>query len=505
MKHKDSLIFLLLCNKSSQRKRAIKIFRDVIANNPSYKERTIVFAKLLQQAADRKEDDGVRDLIHETFQALWFTVRNTDETAKQMIEMLTGIPRSQHYLTSIVKEMLVISEGDKATAESKKVQIAIQRHCADIVRFLFAELIRFEEKRATTNPQPSDGPHLVSLLSTIGVYAESCPNLLLKDYHTLLPYMKADNGVTKTSEASIVYTISKIFCRLSSILSETEVQKLGNSDLPKDLMKITYEFDSKPTNAAVELLSKLASRCVSENNPFMMVLMKLAKTFYKLLVNFKEKISDFAAMKSKQKSYMQRAMAVLGSICRFHESDEDDSSLDFDETLVVVELPKLTWANLPYSSYALLEEYIVKEDTTTRCHALRAMSGIFSSHPRIMYALQEQGSLQELMCEASHPLLQLETLKCFQGILLSEESRVESGEAKRQMQSNNEITSSKKVSGDQDGDASLIGSCCAEQLTRLYEMMFSKHPEIRGNATGLIETLSRQGLLNPMEAVRNIL
>ena len=178
-----------------------------------------MFAKLLQQAADRKEDDGVRDLIHETFQTLWFTVRNTGETAKQMIEMLTGIPRSQHYLTAIVKEMLVFSEGGKAKGESKNIQNVIQRHCAEIVRFLFEELIRFEEKRATSSPQPSDGPHLVSLLSTIGVYAESCPNLLLKDYHTLLPYMKADNGVNKTSEASIVYTISKIFCVILYVLN----------------------------------------------------------------------------------------------------------------------------------------------------------------------------------------------------------------------------------------------------------------------------------------------
>ncbi len=422
-----------------------------------------------------------------------------------MIEMLTVLPMSQHYLTAIVKEMLVVSEGDKAKAESTHIQIAIQKHCASIVRYLFEELIRFEEKRATVDPQQSDGPLLVSLLSTIGVYAESCPNLLLKDYHTLLPYMKADNGVNKASEACIVHTISNIFSRLSSILSESEVQKLGYSDLPKDLMKITYEFDSKPTSAAVELLSKLATRSANLNNSFMNILMKLAKTFYKLLLNFKEKVSDFSAMKAKQKSYMQRAMAVIGSICRFHESDEDDSNIDFDETLVVVELSELKWSNLPYSAYALMEEYIVKEDTTTRCHALRAMSGIFSSHPRIMYALQEQGSLQELMSETSHPLLQLETLKCFQGILLLEESRIESGEAKRQMQSNEKITSSKKVSGDQDGDASLIGSCCAEQLSRLYEMMSSKYPEIREHSTSLIETLSRQGLLNPMEAVRKII
>ena len=27
---------------------------------------------MLQRADDRKEDDGVRDLVHETFHTLWF-------------------------------------------------------------------------------------------------------------------------------------------------------------------------------------------------------------------------------------------------------------------------------------------------------------------------------------------------------------------------------------------------------------------------------------------------
>ena len=118
-----------------------------------------------------------------------------------------------------------------------------------------------------------------------------------------------------------------------------------------------------------------------------------------------------------------------------------------------------------------------------------------------MLVLEQQGTLKELMSESTHPDLQLETLRCFQAILFSEEQRVESGEARRQMQSKEINTSSKQVSGDQDGDASLIGSCCAEQLPRLFQMMSSFKAEIRESATILVETLSRQGLLNPMEAV----
>lgn len=449
----------------------------------------------------------MRDLIHETFQMLWFTVKNDGskceyDTAKQMLEIITINPRSQEYLAALVKEMLYGStKGEKGKSESKSLHVATQKHCSTIVSYIFEELITFEEKRASFKSQDSVGPHLVALLSTVGVYAESSPTLLLKHVDTLLPYLKADNAVSRDSEAAIVFNVCKILSRLSNILSEAEIGRLGNSDLPKDLMKITYVFDSKPTSAAVELLAKIATQSYGPNGPFMSTLMKLAKIFYKLLLTLKDKIRDFTKINAQQRSNIQRAMSVIGSICHNHDNERDQGSDDIDEKLVIIDPSQLTWSNLPYASYAILEEYLDKEDTSTKCNALRAMAGIFFSHPRIMLSLEEQGTLKELMATTSHPNLQLETLKCFQEILVNEEQRVESGEARRQMNLKESINSSMQISGDQDGDASLIGSCCAEQLPRLFQMTSSCNPEIREYATMLIETLSRQGLLNPMEAV----
>lgn len=52
--------------------RAVKIFRDILLSNPSYEGRATAMHAMLQRADDRKEDDGVRDLVHETFHTLWF-------------------------------------------------------------------------------------------------------------------------------------------------------------------------------------------------------------------------------------------------------------------------------------------------------------------------------------------------------------------------------------------------------------------------------------------------
>lgn len=463
---------------------------------------------MLQQAANRKEDDGVRDLIHETFQMLWFSVKSVDgerigpqETVKQMLEIVAVNSQSRDYLAALVREMLYgLDDGDKGKSESKHKRINTQKHCSILVSQLFEQLIRFEENRSL-NDKCTAGPQLVALLSTLSVYAESSPSLLVKHIDTLLPYLKADNSVSRESEAAIVFHLCTILCQVPSYLSDGPLQELGKSDLPNDLMKITYMFDSKPTSAAIELLAKFGCHSSGSNNPFLTAIMKLAKTFYKLLLSMKDKVTDFSNISAQQKSNIYRAMSVVGSICRHRDVKEGTGIDDIEEKLIIVEPSGLSWANLPYSSYKLLEEYLDKEDITTKCNALRAMGGIFLSHPRIMLALEQQGTLKELMSDLSHPDLQLETLKCFQAILCSEERRVETGEARRQMQSKGNITLSKQVSGDQDGDATLIGSCCTQQLTRLFEMTSSQNSEIRENATRLIDTLSRQGLINPMEAV----
>jgi len=519
---------LSLTHLDAQRKRAIKIFRDLIAGNPSYPERATVFTKLLTQAADRKEDDGVRDLIHETFLTLWFAnyksyagiktssaalvtplrdirsgrASSAGDTARQMVEVVT-MSSSPKHLTSLVQEMIK-GQGDngegKKASQRKVDRAAAEQYCASIVACLIEELVSFEEHRDT---QDNSGAQLVSLLTTLCVFAEANPLLLVNHYDTLLHYLKADNGVSIQYESAIVSHVCKILSLVSNCLSENDIQRLGREDLSKDLVKITYKFGISATGAAVEALAKLATHPHSgENSPLMKSLVKLAATFYSHLVKMKDMTNDFSKVKERDRNNVHRALSVLGCICRYHEKEDATMLDDQLEAFVAVPSKELTWSNLPSASFVLFQAYLSKIDTATKCKALRAMAGIFSAHPRVMLAFEQEGILKEIMSDSAHPTLQLESLQCWREILISEELRVESGEAKRQMELKSDITTSKKISGDQDGDASLIGACCIQHAPRLFEMTSSPHATVRLHALLLIETLLRQGLLNPMEMVR---
>jgi cohesin loading factor subunit SCC2 len=84
----------------------------------------------------------------------------------------------------------------------------------------------------------------------------------------------------------------------------------------------------------------------------------------------------------------------------------------------------------------------------------------------------------------------------YPGSLQSEEVRIDGGEADAKMDAKGNITVSKKVSGDQDGDATLFGGVLTNHASRLFDMTHSKQPLLRYSALELLGLLLRQGLVS---------
>lgn len=73
------------------------------------------------------------------------------------------------------------------------------------------------------------------------------------------------------------------------------------------------------------------------------------------------------------------------------------------------------------------------------------------------------------------------------------------------MDSDGNITVSKKVSGDQDGDATLFGGVLTNHSKRLFDMTHSKHPQLRFSALELLGLLLRQGLVRNLFMLANVI
>ena len=412
-----------------------------------------------------------------------------------MVEVVTasakqfGTPRS---LVTLIQEMIIgqgSSEEEKKKVQRIKESDAALSYCRDIVASLIEMLVRCDEERGTLS-QSEAGTKLVSIMSTLAVFAEASPSLLKTYRENLCPYLKADNGVSRIAEASVVFYTCKIISSICPSFSERDLQLIGK-ELPKDLKSIAYTFNDIPANAAIECFAKLATHeDGSESNGLLSALMKVARAFYKLLVD-KEGSTTLSKVES---SHVYRSLSTLGQICLLHKGDSNE---EFEQ----VDPSNLTWDSLATSCFVLFEKYLAKPNIKIKCNALKAMSGVFTAHPRIFLTFHQEGTLSEILSDESDDLLKIAALKCLKDILEHEEIRVESGEAKRQMEANKVMTKSKKISGDQDGDASLLGMCVLEHIDRFYELTTSLNPKIRLGTVLLLETVRRQGLSNPMTLI----
>jgi cohesin loading factor subunit SCC2 len=320
----------------SVKKRAVRIFRDILQSNPSYRGRAAACAVMLRQAADPKEDDSVRDLIYELFTEMWLvggqtatdtlpklsarksskkaidvsdqqlplvtplspggssgvksgkSPTTTPKTrcqlaAEQMVEV-TLAAGTKDVVTSLMQELMfglsaADADKDRKASEREGRKEALHKHSSNLVDALIEHLLRLEESRKDMSAK--FGPKLVASIQTLGVFAQVAPAEVLRHGDILLPYLKADNGVSPEYETLIVAECCDIISQMISVMKSGDIVALGGSKLCDDLVRITYRFGSSALNSAVSLLSALANHSdTGKDSHAGQTLLKLVQTFY---------------------------------------------------------------------------------------------------------------------------------------------------------------------------------------------------------------------------------
>jgi cohesin loading factor subunit SCC2 len=376
----------------SVKKRAIRIFRDVLLSNPLYKGRAAACAVMLRLAADPKEDDSVRDLIHAFFTELWLegdasasarassgarkgelapssanqarassgsrnevafdpplsvagivtplTPRGSNAIAanrasqhkadkndsssgspeqcrgffamEQMVEVVMAAD-STDILTALLKDLMFgFTDADKdcKASERRKKNDALHSHCSSLVDALMEQLLILEENRSVHGE--SFGKKLVAIVRTISVFGEVAPAEVLRHVDTITPYLKADNSVSREQESQIVSEICDLIFRLSSVMTENDIMRLGEGGLVEDLVSITYRFGSGPLTGSMRTLAGLANHAEGGSESVIgRELMKLVTTFYGYLMKVKRADRDFSTCDVSIEAYMAPALYCI--------------------------------------------------------------------------------------------------------------------------------------------------------------------------------------------------
>jgi cohesin loading factor subunit SCC2 len=328
-----SLLARLTDTGVSVRKRAVRIFESILTSNPSYKGRSSVFDTMLQRAADPKEEDGVRDLIENLFSHLWLengnlgvsasttpdlaSVEQADGSpvtnsriylaqraeqvivsplpvskwqdsrqcrahlaAEQMIEVVRSAGSTVHLEELLKKFLGAEADGDKGRklAERNKRKELDQKQCEKIVKSLFEWLVSVEEEREIRGNRFGDD--LAATLRTIAVFSEVSPEFVFSNVDSVLPYLKADNGLPMEKESPIVAAVCEIIYRLANAFNQEVVERLSSTSTTKDLTQIAYQFGPYAFSSAIRAFSCLAQQ---SDSIFSKRLLDLGRTFYTFL------------------------------------------------------------------------------------------------------------------------------------------------------------------------------------------------------------------------------
>jgi cohesin loading factor subunit SCC2 len=545
----------LLDEGVSVKKRTVKIFRDILMTNPNYHGRAEACALMMRRAADSKEDDSVRDIIHELFSELWlgnidiqshakklafqegmmtnsksegftkkcmftpvvspdkvFLLKSCESSpdircriaAEQMIDVVQ-FAGSNEMIIQLLQELLSgfsDIEKDCKRSNRKRKKLDYSSHCSGLVDSMAEYLLLLEENREVE--KNLFGNKVIATFHMIGAMAHVAPLEVCRHMITFLPYLKADNRISVSQECDVICEICSILSVTCSSMTRREVLFLANSSLSHDLSTIIYRMGRDALASAVKTLCDLASHpSLEDENIFLQKALSIVTTFYGYLHKNSHLANEINASNKKTKSNVYRALSVLGCICRSQKVENHDISWineDLKENRLM-ETENVNWDTMVEACYRTFLLYLNSSDMETKCASMKALEGIFTSRPRILLAMQQAGKLEALMNPESETELQLQALRCWREILVAEEKRIESGEAKAKMESNRKITVSKKISGDQDSDATLIGAVLTCYSHQLQEMTKSKNELIRYASVDLISHLLRQGLLNPFQTI----
>ncbi|XP_042192275.1 nipped-B-like protein isoform X2 [Callorhinchus milii] len=188
----DMLIERILDTGISVRKRVIKILRDICIEQPTFSKVTEMCVRMIRRVND---EEGIKKLVNETFQKLWFTPTPPHDSEGMTRKILnvtdvvaacrdTGYDWFEQLLQNLLK-----SEEDSSYKPVKKA-------CVQIVDNLVEHILKYEESLADSDSKGMNTNCLVACLITLYLFSKIQPHLMVKHAMTLQPYLTTKCNVS---------------------------------------------------------------------------------------------------------------------------------------------------------------------------------------------------------------------------------------------------------------------------------------------------------------------
>ncbi|KAM9857976.1 nipped-B-like protein A [Aulostomus maculatus] len=468
----DMLIERILDTGISVRKRVIKILRDICLEQPTFSKITEMCVRMIRRVND---EEGIKKLVNETFQKLWFTPTpaHDKETMTRKILNITDVVAAcrdtgYDWFEQLLQNLLK-SEEDASYKPAKKA-------CVQLVDNLVEHILKYEESLAENKGVNST--RLVACITTLYLFSKIRAQLMVKHAMTMQPYL-----TTKCNTANdfmVICNVAKILELVVPLMEHPSETFLAT--IEEDLMKLIIKYGMTVVQHCVSCLGAVVNK-VTHNYKFVWACFnKFYGALNKLKIQHQEDPNSTTLVANKP--FLLRSLFTVGALARHFDFDLEE----FKGTNKVVIKEKVL---------ELLLYFTKHEDEEVKTKAIIGLGFLVIMHPSQMFVPEVKTLYNGILADATSSInLKIQILKNLQTYLQEEDTRMQ--EADREW---------KKLSKQEDlkemGDISsgMSSSIMQLYLKQVLEAFFHTQSSVRHFALNVIALTLNQGLIHPVQCV----
>ncbi|XP_040011111.1 nipped-B-like protein A isoform X3 [Xiphias gladius] len=468
----DMLIERILDTGISVRKRVIKILRDICLEQPTFSKITEMCVRMIRRVND---EEGIKKLVNETFQKLWFTPTpaHDKETMTRKILNITDVVAAcrdtgYDWFEQLLQNLLK-SEEEASYKPAKKA-------CVQLVDNLVEHILKYEESLAENKGVNST--RLVACITTLYLFSKIRAQLMVKHAMTMQPYL-----TTKCNTANdfmVICNVAKILELVVPLMEHPSETFLAT--IEEDLMKLIIKYGMTVVQHCVSCLGAVVNK-VTHNYKFVWACFnRFYGALNKLKIQHQEDPNSATLVANKP--FLLRSLFTVGALARHFDFDLEE----FKGTNKVVIKEKVL---------ELLLYFTKHEDEEVKTKAIIGLGFLVIMHPSQMFVPEVKTLYNGILADSSSSInLKIQILKNLQTYLQEEDTRMQ--EADREW---------KKLSKQEDlkemGDISsgMSSSIMQLYLKQVLEAFFHTQSSVRHFALNVIALTLNQGLIHPVQCV----
>uniref|UniRef100_A0A671YBR7 Nipped-B protein n=1 Tax=Sparus aurata TaxID=8175 RepID=A0A671YBR7_SPAAU len=236
----DMLIERILDTGISVRKRVIKILRDICLEQPDFHKITEMCVKMIRRVND---EEGIKKLVNETFQKLWFT------------------PTPSHDKDALTRKILNITDVVLACKDSGYDWF--EQLLQNLVDNLVEHILKYEESLADCEDKGVNSGRLVACITTLYLFSKIRAQLMVKHAMTMQPYLTTKCNTQ--NDFMVICNVAKILELVIPLMDSPSETFL--TTLEEDLMKLIIKYGMTVVQHCVSCLGAVVNK-VTHNYKF---------------------------------------------------------------------------------------------------------------------------------------------------------------------------------------------------------------------------------------------